>query len=378
MKCVKLYTWSPPPGKVSRADLIRDLPPEWAKCVTQATPKKLIDAVRVKLPAFLDRALANAGEPSRQSGESWSVVTSAAGSLDRTSGHVAAISVRLTSGGQSVGDYARSSLPKGEVIVDKDANLITRGPQWFGQAVKQCERSVQGVINNTELLKVWRAILKGHDAWSWAKLAWFVPGHKAASFEAVRSAFRQRGATVPCIDVTLGLGGDNEAEVVESLFKHAFETMQALSQRAITASDDQDDYFDPTKDRKQGIRLGALHDNHGELQSLRGILDSLTEVVEESRLYMGIAFSDLRDAAHNLEHGYGALCSIDRKADRVPGHVRTTAQKVMEMTSACHDDLLDEVFEDEPETSESSEPEAHTEAEASTDDVSTTDDLIDF
>jgi len=353
---VTLTSWSPPTSTVYRAELVQALSPHGlAHHVKQDTPTKTLDALRRKLPWFLDTHMKKAGT-GRKRGEEHSIVTSKPTSLNKSGSNpeLGALSARLTTGGGTVGDYARVSSPVGELIIHKDSTISPRGPQWFFDAVYECQRSVSGVVTNTELLKIWRSILSGVGAWNWTKLAWFIPPTHLDVFRNAHTVFTQLGAYVPSLDVTLGLGGSNEAEVLESMLKHAFGTMQGFAERLIQARDDQQDFFDASSERKQGIRLGQLEDNKQSLEGLCKTLDSLLTVVDDGAMYMGVGAGDIREAAHELFQSYEATCGIDRKHELVPTHAGTIAEKVYDLTKTELDDLFTETTT--PETPEPETP----------------------
>jgi hypothetical protein len=316
------------------------LPDAYQDHVKQDTPVKKLDAIKRKLSTFLDTHMQIAGT-SRKAGEEWSIVTSKTTALNKGLNEISALSVRLTTGGQVVGDYARTSSPIGEIIIHKDATVNARGTQWFCEAVRQCERGVAGVVTNTELLKIWRSLMGTLNAWSWTKLAWFVPPQSRTTYDTIRAVFDSVGAQVPTLGVTLGLGGANEAEVLDSLLKHTFGTMQEFAGRLITAHSDQANYFDASSDRKQGIRLGQIEDNRDTLKGLCDTLGKVLNVVDDATLFMGVGVADIKQAAEALFQSHEATCDIDRKRERVPGYVEETAREVLKITQSQIEDIFD-------------------------------------
>ena len=364
MQHVNLTSWSPPSKPISRAALERALPNALKRHVTTETPKKALDALRAKLPSYLDKHLTRSTATARQDGEKWSVISSPASALDRANKHVAAISVRLTKGTGKVGDYARESVPEGEVIINEDGVLLVRGPQWLDAAVTDCESDLKGKITNTELLKVWRAILKDLGGWSWTKLAWYVPEQSTEKLTKVRKVFTNLGADVPVHQLVMGLGGESQAEVVRCLLKNVFEICTVQAQRALQAHDDQDAYLDPANDeRKQGIRMGAIVEQNHELEKTEEVLRDMLSIVDESHLYMGVAVKDIHDAVKALSGAQRSILSIDRKEEAVPASVARTAEAVLKMTQADMGDMFDAA------TAPAPTPETETETETTTTDA---------
>jgi hypothetical protein len=312
MKTLKLLAWSPPERAIPRNELKSKLPAHLGDKIPGESPRKILSSIQKALPKTIDAAYASYTQ--RKQNTRWSIIGVPSNELE--SGHVAAISIRLTQEGNTT--YDRTSEPLGCAFIDHDGQVMARGPQWLHAAVQDAEAMTQGKIQNGNLKKIIDGMLRDAGAWQHAKGTWLMQCD-GETIPVLRKVLSEYGADIMPITVIVGVDTDNTTEVIQSFCRHIADDIQTHVSRIHSSIEEQKKFVDGHK--KQPIRFTPLQKSQDKLEESLAHLTELRSTLDISVQGVASLDKDLELLFANgvqVSQTYDQVMRIDRTSDAVP------------------------------------------------------------